>query len=99
MKKIVLLRHGESIWNKENPFTRNFRWDIDCRSWEQPTRDHQIFKKHSGDEIVHLNLPTAVPYIFEFDDNLNFVKDYFLGDPEEIKKLMDTVAHQGKKSK
>ena len=46
MKKIVLLRHGESIWNKENPFTRNFRWDIDCRSWEQPTRDHQIFKKH-----------------------------------------------------
>ena len=23
MKKIVLLRHGESIWNKENPFTRN----------------------------------------------------------------------------
>ena len=48
MKKIVLLRHGESIWNKENPFTRNFRCDIDCRSWEQPTRDHQIFKKHSG---------------------------------------------------
>jgi 2,3-bisphosphoglycerate-dependent phosphoglycerate mutase len=27
------------------------------------------------------------------------VKDYFLGDPEEIKKLMDAVAHQGKKSK
>ena len=58
-----------------------------------------VEKNIPDDEIVHLNLPTAVPYIFEFDDNLNFVKDYFLGDPEEIKKLMDAVAHQGKKSK
>ena len=59
----------------------------------------KYLKNIPDDEIVHLNLPTAVPYIFEFDDNLNFVKDYFLGDPEEIKKLMDAVAHQGKKSK
>jgi len=54
--------------------------------------------KHiSNDEIVHLNLPTAVPYVFEFDDELNLTKDYFLGDPEEIKKLMEAVANQGKK--
>lgn len=59
----------------------------------------KYLKNIPDDEIVHLKLPTAVPYIFEFDDNLNFVKDYFLGDPEEIKKLMDAVAHQGKKSK
>ena len=33
--------------------------------------------KHiSDDEIVHLNLPTAVPYVFEFDDELNLTKDY-----------------------
>ena len=49
------------------------------------------------DEIVHLNLPTAVPYVFEFDDELNLTNDYFLGDPEEIKKLMEAVANQGKK--
>lgn len=55
--------------------------------------------KHiSDDEIVHLNLPTAVPYVFEFDDELNLTKDYFLGDPEEIKKLMEAVANQGKKN-
>lgn len=54
--------------------------------------------KHISDEdIIALNLPTAVPYVFEFDDNNNLVKDYFLGDPEEIKKLMDAVANQGKK--
>lgn len=48
-------------------------------------------------EIVDLNLPTAVPYVFEFDDNLTLRKDYFLGDPEEIRKLMESVANQGKK--
>ena len=53
--------------------------------------------KHISDEdIVKLNLPTAVPYVFEFDDDLNLKKDYFLGDPEEIKKLMEAVANQGK---
>ena len=49
------------------------------------------------EDIVHLNLPTAVPYVLEFDDDMNLVKDYFLGDPEEIKKLMEAVANQGKK--
>jgi 2,3-bisphosphoglycerate-dependent phosphoglycerate mutase len=28
---------------------------------------------------------------------MNLLKDYFLGDPEEIKKLMDAVANQAKK--
>lgn len=51
----------------------------------------------SDEDIVNLNLPTAVPYVFEFDDELNLVNDYFLGNPEEIKKLMDAVANQGKK--
>ena len=48
-------------------------------------------------DIVGLNLPTAVPYVFEFDDSLRLQKDYFLGDPEEIKHLMEAVANQGKK--
>ena len=51
----------------------------------------------SDQDIVGLNLPTAVPYVFEFDDNLRLQKDYFLGDPEEIKRLMEAVANQGKK--
>lgn len=58
----------------------------------------KYLKNIPNDEIVHLNLPTAVPYVFEFDDKLNLVSDYFLGDPEEIRKLMDAVANQGKKS-
>lgn len=54
----------------------------------------KYLKNISDEDIVHVNLPTAVPYVFEFDDKLNYVQDYFLGDPEEIKKLMDAVAHQ-----
>ena len=57
----------------------------------------KYLKNISDENIVNLNLPTAVPYVFEFDDNYNLINDYFLGDPEEIKKLMDAVANQGKK--
>lgn len=55
------------------------------------------FLKHISDEdIVNLNLPTAVPYIFEFEDSMNLIKDYFLGDTDEINKKMQAVANQGK---
>ncbi|MDL2276978.1 2,3-diphosphoglycerate-dependent phosphoglycerate mutase [Parabacteroides sp. OttesenSCG-928-G07] len=56
------------------------------------------YLKHIADEdIVNLNLPTAVPYVFEFNDKLELTSDYFLGDPEEIKKLMEAVANQAKR--
>ncbi len=55
-------------------------------------------KNMSQDEILKFNIPTGIPYIFEFDENMNLVKDYFIGDPDEIKKLMDQVANQAKKS-
>jgi len=53
-------------------------------------------KNMSKDEILKFNIPTGIPYVFEFDDQMNLIKDYFLGDPEEIKKLMQAVANQGK---
>ncbi len=53
-------------------------------------------KNMSEEEILAFNIPTGIPYVFEFDDQLNLKKDYFIGDPEEIKKLMDQVANQGK---
>ncbi|CQB86622.1 2,3-diphosphoglycerate-dependent phosphoglycerate mutase [uncultured Porphyromonas sp.] len=63
-----------------------------------------IIKKLKGisdEDIVSLNLPTAVPYVFEFDEQngMKLVKDYFVGDPEEVKKLMEAVANQGKSQK
>lgn len=49
----------------------------------------------SDADITGLNIPTASPYVFEFDDNLNYVKDYYLGDPEEIARKQAAVAKQG----
>jgi len=54
-------------------------------------------KNISDEDIVSLNLPTGIPYIFEFDADFNLVKDYFLADEETLKKLMEEVANQTKK--
>ncbi|MBB4035385.1 2,3-bisphosphoglycerate-dependent phosphoglycerate mutase [Dysgonomonas hofstadii] len=58
----------------------------------------KYLKDIPDDEIVSLNMPTGISYVFEFDDDMKLVKDYFLGDKEKIKELMDAVANQGKKS-
>jgi 2,3-bisphosphoglycerate-dependent phosphoglycerate mutase len=57
----------------------------------------KYLKNISNEDIVSLNLPTGIPYIFEFDSQMKPVKDYFLGDQEVIEKLMAEVANQGKK--
>ena len=50
----------------------------------------------SDEEIVGLNIPTGVPLIYELDDNLNSLKNYYLGDQEAITKKAAAVAAQGK---
>ncbi|MCF8367190.1 MAG: 2,3-diphosphoglycerate-dependent phosphoglycerate mutase [Bacteroidales bacterium] len=57
----------------------------------------KYLKNMSEAEIIAFNIPTGIPYVFEFDDELNLVKDEFIGDPETIKKLMEQVANQAKK--
>lgn len=52
-------------------------------------------KNISDTDIAGLNIPTATPYVFEFDDNLKLVKDYYLADPEELKRKQQAVANQG----
>ena len=50
----------------------------------------------SDEKIVGLNIPTAVPLVYELDSNLKSIKSYYLGDPEEIRKAQEAVAKQGK---
>ncbi len=49
-----------------------------------------------NDEIIKFNIPTAVPYIFQFDDQMKLQKEFFLGDPDVIAAKMQSVANQGK---
>jgi len=50
----------------------------------------------SDDAIVNLNIPTAMPLVYELNENLKPIKSYYLGDPEAVKKAMEAVANQGK---
>jgi 2,3-bisphosphoglycerate-dependent phosphoglycerate mutase len=50
----------------------------------------------SEEKIVHLNIPTAMPLVYELDDNLKPLKNYYPGDQEAVKKAMEAVANQGK---
>ena len=50
----------------------------------------------SDEDIVNLNIPTAMPLVYELDENLKPIKSYYIGDPEAVKKAMEAVANQGK---
>jgi 2,3-bisphosphoglycerate-dependent phosphoglycerate mutase len=56
----------------------------------------KYLKNMSKEDILALNIPTGIPYIFEFDDDLTLLKDEFIGDPKTIMKKMEAVANQGK---
>ncbi|NLU36494.1 MAG: 2,3-diphosphoglycerate-dependent phosphoglycerate mutase [Clostridiales bacterium] len=51
----------------------------------------------SDEDIVELNIPTGIPLVYEFDDDLKPIRNYYLGDPEKIKEKIDAVKKQGKK--
>lgn len=53
----------------------------------------------SDKDIVRLNIPTGLPLIYELDDDLKPIRNYYLGDPEEVKKAMEAVEDQGKAKK
>jgi 2,3-bisphosphoglycerate-dependent phosphoglycerate mutase len=48
-------------------------------------------------EIVGLNIPTGIPLVYEFNDDLSPIRHYYLGDPEAIAKAVNAVANQTKK--
>ena len=50
----------------------------------------------SDDDIVHRNIPTGIPLVYELDDSLRPIKNYYLGDPGEVKKAMEAVTSPGK---
>ncbi|MDV6340643.1 2,3-diphosphoglycerate-dependent phosphoglycerate mutase [Nitrosomonas sp. Is24] len=52
----------------------------------------------SDEAILNCNIPTGVPLVYELDDNLKPIKNYYLGNLAEIQEAMQTVANQGKSS-
>ena len=50
----------------------------------------------SDEAILKLNIPTGMPLVYELDEDLKPIKNYYLGDEEAVKAAMDAVASQGK---
>ncbi len=51
--------------------------------------------KMSDNSILKYNIPTGVPLVYELNKNLSPIKNYFLGDKDEIEKKAAEVAAQG----
>ena len=51
----------------------------------------------SDDEILGLNIPTGIPLVYELEDDLSPIRNYYLGDPEAVKRATEAVAGQLKK--
>jgi 2,3-bisphosphoglycerate-dependent phosphoglycerate mutase len=50
----------------------------------------------SDEDIVGLNIPTGVPLVYELDESLKPIRNYYLGDQDAIAKKAAEVAAQGK---
>ena len=50
----------------------------------------------SDEAIVELNIPTGQPLVYELDEALRPIRNYYLGDAEAIAAAMQAVANQGK---
>jgi len=54
----------------------------------------------SDEEIMTLNLPTGIPFVYELDEDFRpVVSMKFLGDEETVRKALEAVANQGKAKK
>ena len=54
------------------------------------------FDKLTEEEIVKLNIPTAVPLVYKFDQDMNVLEKRYIGDPAVIEAKINKVANQGK---
>ena len=54
-------------------------------------------KNMSDEDIMGLNLPTGIPFVYELDENMKpVVSMKFLGDEETVRKAIESVAAQVK---
>ena len=56
----------------------------------------QYLDNLSEEEVLKLNIPTGMPLVYELDDDLKPIKNYYLGAEEAVKAAMEAVASQGK---
>jgi 2,3-bisphosphoglycerate-dependent phosphoglycerate mutase len=53
-----------------------------------------VLNKIPEDKIGELNIPTGIPLVYELSDDLVPIRNYYLGDPELVKRAAQAVADQ-----
>lgn len=53
--------------------------------------------KIPDDQIVGVNIPTGIPMVYEFEDDMTPIRYYYLGDPDAVARATQAVANQTKK--
>ena len=54
------------------------------------------FEGLSDEEIIGVNIPTGVPLVYTFDQDMNVLDKQYVGDPAVIEAKINKVATQGK---
>ena len=56
----------------------------------------KVLERITDKDIVNINIPTGVPLLYEFDQDLNILDKEFLIDKNILNSKLDAVADQGK---
>lgn len=46
------------------------------------------------EEIVKLNIPTGIPLVYQLEDDLKPIRNFYVGDPEAVRKATEAVGAQ-----
>ncbi len=55
----------------------------------------KMIEQISDEDITQFNIPTGIPLVYEFNENLSPIKQGFIGDEEIIKKASEAITKQG----
>ena len=47
-----------------------------------------------NEDILGLNIPTGIPLVFELEDDLTAIRNYYIGDPDTIKQATQAETNQ-----
>ena len=57
----------------------------------------QFLDDMDEEAIMKINIPTGTPLVYELDEQLKPIKNYYLADENQLEAAMNAVANQGKK--
>ncbi|MFA5154839.1 MAG: 2,3-diphosphoglycerate-dependent phosphoglycerate mutase [Patescibacteria group bacterium] len=85
------------LWQKEIvPLIKSKKRIIVAASGNSLRAIVKYLDKLSPREVVNLNIPTGIPFVYELDRRLRPIKHYYLADERTVRQALDQVKNQGK---